>query len=74
MLKKINDNLYLEDSETKVLDKYKINYQKMSDMKELIFTLDLLNNDSDLDDDDYDELEEVENSLNERNYYNNINK
>ena len=66
-LNKINDNLYLTNKEIEVLDRYNIDYN--TSIEELMFTLDEILNEN-----DYEDLEEVSNSIAEFNYYHNTNK
>ena len=66
-LNKINDNLYLTNKEIEVLDRYDIDYQ--TSIEELMFNLDEILNEN-----DYEDLEEVSNSIAEFNYYHNTNK
>ena len=67
-LNKINDNLYLTNKEIEVLDRYDIEY-KSKTINELIYEIeDILN------ENDYEDLEEVSNSIAEFNYYHNTKK
>ena len=66
-LNKINDNLYLTNKEIEVLDRYNIDYH--TSIEELMFSLDEILNEN-----DYEDLEEVSNSIAEFNYYHNTNK
>ena len=66
-LNKINDNLYLTNKEIEVLKRYDINYN--TSIEELMFNLEEILNEN-----DYEELEEVSNSSSEFNYYHNTNK
>ena len=66
-LNKTNDNLYLTNKEIEVLDRYDINYN--TSIEELMFNLDEILNEN-----DYEDLEEVSNSIAEFNYYHNTNK
>ena len=67
-LNKINDDLYLTNKQIEVLDRYDIDYQNKS-INELIYEIeDILN------EDDYEDLEEVSLGLSEFNYYHNTNK
>ncbi len=69
-LNKIKNNIYLSNKEIEVLKRYNIDYSKYNDMSSLIFEIESILNDG-LGDVD---LEEVSDSLQEFNYYNNINK
>lgn len=66
-LNKINDNLYLTNKQIEVLDRYDINYH--TSIEELMFNLDEILNEN-----DYEDLEEVSNSIAEFNYYHNTKK
>ena len=66
-LNRINDNLYLTNKEIEVLERYDINYN--TSIEELMFNLDEILNEN-----DYEDLEEVSNSIAEFNYYHNTNK
>ena len=66
-LNKINDNLYLTNKEIEVLDRYNIDYH--TSIEELMFNLDEILNEN-----EYEDLEEVSNSIAEFNYYHNTKK
>ena len=66
-LNKINDNLYLTNKQIEVLDRYDIDYH--TSIEQLMFNLDEILNEN-----DYEDLEEVSNSISEFNYYHNTNK
>ena len=66
-LNRINDNLYLTNKEIEVLERYDINYN--TTIEELMFNLEEILNEN-----DYEDLEEVSNSISEFNYYHNTNK
>ncbi|MBR1414125.1 MAG: hypothetical protein IJ574_05615 [Bacilli bacterium] len=67
-LVKINDNIYLSKYQIEILDKYQINYN-VSSVSEILFEIDEV-----LECIDAPDLEEVANSLQEFEYYNNTNK
>lgn len=69
-MNKINDNLYLSNKQINILNKYKINYKKFSDIKSLIFEIETILNESY----DVDDLENLSIELSEFNYYYNTNK
>lgn len=69
-MNKINDNLYLSNKQINILNKYKINYKKFSDIKSLIFEIETILNESY----DVDDLEHLSIELSEFNYYYNTNK
>ena len=66
-LNRINDNLYLTNKEIEVLERYDINYN--TSIEKLMFNLEEILNEN-----DYEDLEEVSNSISEFNYYHNTNK
>ena len=66
-LNRINDNLYLTNKEIEVLERYDINYN--TTIEELMFNLEEILNEN-----DYEDLEEVSNSIAEFNYYHNTKK
>lgn len=68
-LNRINDKLYLTNKEIEVLERYDINYH--TSIEELMFNLDEILNDSN---GEFEDLEEVSNSISEFNYYHNVNK
>ena len=74
MLKKINNKLYLDDKEIDLLNKYHLNYKNCWSLEEILFQINYLINNIDLDDDEYDEINEIAKNISERYYYNNINK
>lgn len=65
---KINDKIYLNHYQMEILDKYQINYN-VSNISEILFEIDEI-----LEYIDAPELEDVANSLQEFDYYNNTNK
>jgi len=70
LLKKCNNGLLLTQYEIDVLDKYKINYNNTSSLKEIIYLIEeILNEDS-----SFDDLENISLSISERDYYMNTNK
>lgn len=64
------NDIYLSDSDIKVLEKYEINYLNYSNMKELLFDLEEILNNNYVDND----LEELSIKLAEYNYYFRTNK
>lgn len=71
-LNKIN-NIYLSNRQMQILDKYNIQYQKVIDIRELIFQVEDYINDNYLSG-DLDDLENLSQELSEFNYYYNTNK
>ena len=69
---KYGNDIYLTDQELKVLERYDFDINKYSDVKSLIFDIsEYLDDNMDL---ELDDLEGVETSLMEYNYYHNTNK
>lgn len=69
---KYGNNIYLTDKEKEVLERYDFNVNNYSDVKSLIFDIsEYLDDNMDL---ELDDLEGVETSLMEYNYYHNTNK
>lgn len=66
---KINDNLYLTNNQIEILKRYNINYEISNSLRDLMIKIEEI-----LDYETIDELENLLNTLNERNYYENINK
>ena len=71
-LVKINDKLYLKKYQIEVLDYYHIDYKKCSSVSEILFLIDEIIEQDEVEDQDV--LEEVAQSLQEFNYYHNTNK
>ncbi len=69
-VKKIKNDLYLSDSDIEILDKYEIDYLKFKSVKELMFYLENIVRNNDVEDD----LEELLIKLSEYNYYFQTNK
>ncbi len=69
---KYGNNIYLTDKEKEVLERYDFNVDNYSDVKSLIFDIsEYLDDNMDL---ELEDLEGVETSLMEYNYYHNTNK
>lgn len=66
---KKHGNIYLNDKQTKILEKYKIDYKKYKNIKELIFDIEYILNNNELND-----LEQVSEELSQICYYNYTNK
>ena len=63
------NGLILNDYEISILDKYNIDYKECSDLKSLIYCIEeVLNEES------FDDLEEISISISERDYYENTHK
>ncbi len=71
-LVKINDKLYLKKYQMEILDYYHIEYQKCSSVSEILFLIEDILENEEVEDSDL--LDEVATSLQEFNYYHNTNK
>lgn len=71
-LVKINDQLYLKKYQIEILEYYHIEYQKCSSVSEILFLIEEILENGEVEDSDV--LEEVAMSLQEFNYYHNTNK
>ena len=71
-LKKYGKNILINDYEKSILLKYNIDATKCASIDEVLLLVDRL--EYDLDDEEYDELDYVANSLAERKYYMETNK
>lgn len=71
-LKKYGKNILINDYEKSILLKYNIDVTKCASIDEVLLLVDRL--EYDLDDEEYDELDYVANSLAERKYYMETNK
>ena len=65
------NNLMLTNREVEILNRYKIDYQKCSCLKEIIFEIEDIINDMDIVDED---LDYISQTISERDYYQNTNK
>lgn len=72
-LNEFNDinGIMLTNREISLLEKYKINYKKCRNLKEIIFEIENILNDMEIVDE---ELEYISSSISERDYYQNSNK
>lgn len=68
-LKKIGQDIYINDYEKSVLLKYNIDVTTCNLMSEVLFLIDNFILSEDLEDNEYDEIEYVANNLSERMYY-----
>lgn len=68
-LKKIGQDIYINDYEKSVLLKYNIAVTTCNLMSEVLFLIDNFILSEDLEDNEYDEIEYVANNLSERMYY-----
>lgn len=71
-LVKINDQLYLKKYQIEILEYYHIEYQKCSFVSEILFLIEEILENGEVEDSDV--LEEVAMSLQEFSYYHNTNK
>lgn len=67
-LVKVNEKLYLTNYQIEVLNKYEIDFQNLN-LSSIIFLGEEI-----LEEDDYEDLDEIIRELAERNYYENTNK
>ena len=67
-LVKVNEKLYLTNYQIEVLNKYEIDFQNLN-LSSIIFLGEEI-----LEEDDYEDLDEIIKELAERNYYENTNK
>ena len=67
----INDinGLLLTNREIEILSKYKINYKSCKSLKEVVFLIEEV-----LNEEEFSDLEQISNSISERDYYQNTNK
>lgn len=68
-LVKINNKLYLTNYQIEILNKYNIDYKSLGYLSSIIYVAEEI-----LEEDDYEDLDEVIRELAERNYYENTNK
>lgn len=68
-LVKVNNKLYLTNYQIEILNKYNIDYKSLGNLSSIIYVAEEI-----LEEDDYDDLDEVIRELAERNYYENTNK
>lgn len=74
MLKKINNNLMLDEYEISVLKRYDIDVSKCSSLREVSLLVERFMNNFELDSEEVDELDYILEKLQERDYYENTNK
>ena len=70
-LNTVGNNLMLTNKEIEILDRYKINYLKCNSLKEILFEVEEILNDMDIVDE---ELDQISQSISERDYYQNTNR
>lgn len=68
-LVKINNKLYLTNYQIEILNKYNIDYKSLGNLSSIIYVAEEI-----LEEDDYEDLDEIIKELAERNYYENTNK
>ena len=68
-LVKINNKLYLTNYQIEILNKYNIDYKSLGNLSSIIYVAEEI-----LEEDDYEDLDEIIRELTERNYYENTNK
>ena len=69
LLKMRGNGIYLSDMDVEVLRKYDIDYKRYNSLSSLIFDIEKI-----LNEETFDDLEEISKKLSEFNYYNNTNK
>ena len=65
----INNKLYLTNYQIEILNKYNIDYKSLGNLSSIIYVAEEI-----LEEDDYEDLDEIIRELAERNYYENTNK
>ena len=73
MLKKINNNIYLDETEIGILNKYKIDISNVKTYDEILLLIDRVIDDTELEE-ELDELDYVASLIEERKYYTKVNK
>ena len=73
-LKETKHGLLINEDDINTLKKYGIDVDKYDDINTILYEIDNIINDSDLDNEEIDELDYIANTLQERNYYANYNK
>ena len=68
-LVKVNEKLYLTNYQIEVLNKYNIDYKSLGNLSSIIYVAEEI-----LEEDDYEDLDEIIRELAERNYYEHTNK
>lgn len=68
-LVKINNKLYLTNYQIEILNKYNIDYKSLGNLSSIIYVAEEI-----LEEDDYEDLDEIIKELAERNYYEKTNK
>ena len=68
------NKLLINESDINTLKKYDIDVNKYTTINELLYKIDDILTNEDLSDDEVDELDYIANTLQERNYYLNVNK
>lgn len=68
-LVKVNEKLYLTNYQIEILNKYNIDYKSLGNLSSIIYMAEEI-----LEEDDYEDLDEIIRELAERNYYENTNK
>lgn len=74
MLKKINNNLMLDEYEISILKRYDIDISSCSSLREVSLLVERYMNNFELDEEELDELDYILEKLQERDYYENTNK
>lgn len=66
----VGNNIMLTNKEINVLDKYNIDYKQCLTLKEILYKIEFVLNEED----DFEDLELISESISERDYYQNTNK
>ena len=74
MLKKISNDVYLDETEISILAKYNIAVNSVHSYDEILLLIDHQINEEDYMDDELEDLDYVSNNIMERKYYTQINK
>ena len=74
LLKETKNNLLINESDIATLKKYNIDVDNYKSIQELLYVIDDILNNEDLSSEEEDELDFIESTLQERNYYLNTNK
>ncbi|MBR1417052.1 MAG: hypothetical protein IJ572_04470 [Bacilli bacterium] len=74
LLVKTKNNLLINEDDINALKKYDINVDDYKTINELLYKIDDIINNEDLESDEIEELDYIANTLQERNYYMNFKK
>lgn len=74
MLKKISNNVYLDEVELNILNKYDIYVENAKSYDEVLLLIDRVTNEIEYTDEELEDLDYVANSISERKYYTQVKK